>query len=105
MVNAKDTQLNLETWFNANYNFWFKDKHSDSQGNERESFRRALEWDLIELWNVNGGCLHEYGKPNGDTLDKETCLNFFKNRFMDLYGKFWEEKFNYYVLFGGKRNE
>ena len=99
MLNANDTQLNLEKWFQENCNFWMKNKQGDSCfGNERESFRRALEWDLIEIYNFNGGCLHEYGVPNGDVLDTETCINFFKTKCMDMYGKDWEAKWKEYNI-------
>lgn len=99
MVNANNTMLNLEKWFNENYKFWMRNKLGDCcTGDEKESFRRALEWDLIEIYKFNHNVLHEYGVPNGDELDKETCLRFFKIKCQDLYGKDWENHWNGYNL-------
>lgn len=99
MINESGTMLNLERWFGDNYDFWFRNKQGDScAGDEKESFRRALEWDLIEMYKFNNLVLHEYGKPNGEELDRETCLKFFKIKCQDLYGKNWEEHWNSYGL-------
>ena len=99
MLNANDTQLNLECWFSENKRFWETQKQEPID--EREAFRRAFEWDLIELFNAQG-CLHEYGKMNGDELDTRTVLDFFKYRCMDIYGRDWEE---HYKGYGLKQNQ
>lgn len=96
MLNAKDTQLNLEKWHKENINFWIKNKQDPVD--EREAFRRSLEWDLIGMYRHNGNFLREYGKMNGDELDKQTVLDFFKYRCMDLYGRDWEEHYKEYML-------
>ena len=95
MVNAHDTQLNLEKWHRENMNFWMKNKQEPVD--EREAFRRSLEWDLIEVYKVQN-CLHFYGALNGDELDTQTVLDFFKYRCMDLYGRDWEQHYNGYGL-------
>lgn len=95
MLNAHDTQLNLERWYKENFRFWLRQKDVFC---EREAYRRSLEWDLIEIYKHNGNCLHEYGKVNGEELDTQTVLDFFKYRCMDLYGKDWENHYIGYKL-------
>lgn len=93
------SQLELEQWFSDNYKFWMRNRQGNSCfGNEREAFRRAFEWDMIEPYKHNHGKLHEYHVPNGRELDKDTVLNFFKTKCMDMYGKDWEEHYKSYGL-------
>ena len=58
----------------------------------------ALEYDLIEIFKVNNGCLHDPYSLKGDELDKQTTLDFLKYRCQDLYGKEWEEHWKEYNL-------
>lgn len=98
MLNANDTQLILEKWYADNVNFWLKDKQSPAL-DEREAHIRALEWDLIPLYKLNGrNRLHDYNSPKGDELNTQTVLDFFKYRCMDIYGKDWEEHYNGYEI-------
>ena len=58
---------------------------------EKEAIRRALEYDLIEIYKVNKSCIHDLFRARGEELDKQTTLEFFKSRFMDLYGRQWKD--------------
>lgn len=96
MINAKETQIILERWYADNVRFWLKQKKDAVD--EREANRRALEWDLIEIYQFNHHCLHNPYTPSGDELDKQTVLDFMKYRCMDLYGKDWESHYKEYNL-------
>lgn len=99
MLNAEKTMVNLNRWFKENFNFWMRNKQGDScAGDEKESFRRALEWDLIEIYHFNNECLHEYGVIKGDVLDRKSCIRFFKIKCKDLYGNDWEEHWKTYNI-------
>lgn len=95
MLNANDSQVKLEKYYQNCVRFWSKQKDVND---EKEAHRRALEYDLIEIYKANKGCFHDPFAPRGEELDKETTLNFFKSRCMDLYGKSWEEHWKEYNL-------
>lgn len=95
MLNANDSQIKLEKYHADCVRFWTKQK---DVSDEREAYRRTLEYDLIEIYKVNNGCIHDPFSVNGEELDKETTLNFFKYRCMDLYGRDWEEHWEEYNL-------
>lgn len=94
MLNANDSQLKLEKYYSDCVCFWRKQKNID----EREAYRRVLEYDLIEFYKVNKDCIHDPFSPKGEELDKQTTLNFFKYKCMDLYGRDWESHWNGYEL-------
>lgn len=94
MLSANDSQLKLEKCHADCVKFWTKQNGID----KREACKRALEYDLIEIYKVNNGCLHDPFSPKCEELDKETTLNFFKYRCMDLYGRDWEEHWEEYNL-------
>lgn len=96
MINAKETQKILEEWYSNNVRYWLR--QTKEPVDEREVNRRSLEWDLIEIYQFNGNCLHNPFTPNGEELDKQTVLDFFKYRCMDLYGKDWEPHYKKYNL-------
>ena len=96
MINANDTKETLEKWYADNVQFWMRQKNDSV--NEREANRRALEWDLIEIYLFNGKCLHNPYTPNSEELDNKSCLDFFKYRCMDLYGRAWETHYKKYNL-------
>lgn len=99
MINANESQIILEEWFADNVHFWMNNKSGDTcTGDERESFKRALEWDLIQIYKHDNNTLHDCNVPNGDILDHDTCINFFKYRCMDLYGKDWEKHWKEYKI-------
>lgn len=96
MISVNETQAILESWYANNVRYWLK-QEADTV-DEREANRRALEWDLIEIYLLNQKCLHNPFTPNGEELDKKTILDFFKYRCMDLYGKDWETHYKGYNL-------
>lgn len=94
MLNANDSQLKLEKYHENCVKFW---ERQNGIG-KREAYRRALEYDLIEIYKINNGCIHDPFSPKGEELDTETTLNFFKYRCMDLYGRDWKEHWKEYNL-------
>lgn len=96
MINANETQKILERWYADNVKYWLRQKKDPVD--EREANRRALEWDLIEIYKFNHNCLHNPFTPIGEELDKQMVLDFFKYRCMDLYGKDWEPHYKEYNL-------
>lgn len=95
MINAKETQIILEKFFNECRAFWLRDIKNEGI-DEREAFRRAFEWDMVEIYNFNKGCLHDMYSPSGDELDYDTIIEFFKARCHDLYGNKWEDVYDTY---------
>ena len=94
MLEEKTTQIILDEYFSGCVKYWQK-----QQGiSESEAYKRALEYDMIEIYKVNGGCLHDPNSPRGEELDRQTVLDFFKYRCMDVYGKAWELQWNSYKL-------
>lgn len=83
MLNANNSQIKLEKYHADCVKFWTRQNGID----EREAYKRALEYDLIEIFKVNNGCLHDPYSPKGEELDKQTTLDFLKYRCQDLYGK------------------
>lgn len=96
MVNKENTQAILERFYGNCLNYW--KNNPKEKCDERESYRRALEYDIVELFNVNGGCLHDPFSPAGDVLDIDTVLDFIRYRCQDLYGNDWKEHFEGYHL-------
>lgn len=94
MLNANNSQIKLEKYHEDCVKFWARQNGID----EREAQKRALEYDLIEIYKVNNGCLHDPYSPTGEELDKKTTLDFLKYRCQDLYGKEWEEHWKEYNL-------
>lgn len=94
MIDAKYSQIILERYYAYCVNFWKRHRGID----EREAYKRALECDLIEIFQVNGGCLHDPYAVNGEELDKKTTINFLKYRCQDLYGKEWEKYWKEYNI-------
>lgn len=94
MLNANDSQIRLEKYYADCVKFWTRQNRID----EKEAHRRTLEYDLIEIYKVNHGCLHDPYSPKGEELDKKTTLDFLKYRCQDLYGKEWEEHWKDYNL-------
>lgn len=100
MIDKKNTQCILEKFHTDCTNYWMN--NTQEKCDEREAHRRALEYDIIELFNANGGCLHDPFAPAGDVLDKDTVLSFIRYRCQDLYGSDWKEHFEGYQLIGGQ---
>lgn len=94
MLNENDSRIKLERYYSDCIKFWKKQIGID----EKEANRRALEYDLIEIFKVNKGCLHDPFSPKGKELDKNTTMNFLKCRCQDLYGKDWESHWKEYDL-------
>lgn len=94
MIDAKYSQIILEKHYAYCVNYW----KSQSGIDEREAYKRALEYDLIEKFKVNSGCLHDPYAVNGEELDKQTTIDFLKYRCQDLYGKEWEEHWKEYNI-------
>lgn len=94
MINANDSQIKLEKYYADCVKFWTRQNGID----EREAYKRALEYDLIEIFKVNNGCLQDPYSAKGEELDKQTTLNFFKYRCQDLYGRDWEERWKEYNI-------
>lgn len=94
MLSAKESLLKLEKYHADCVKYWSRQSGID----EREAHKRALEYDLTEIYKVNNCCIHDPFSPKGEELDKETTLNFFKYRCMDLYGRDWEEHWEEYNL-------
>lgn len=88
MLNANDSQVKLERYYSDCVRFQSKQKDVND---EKEAIRRALEYDLIEIYKVNKSCIHDLFRARGEELDKQTTLEFFKSRFMDLYGRQWKD--------------
>lgn len=55
MLNANDSRTKLEKYHADCVKFWTRQNGID----EREAHKRALEYDLIEIFKVNNGCLHD----------------------------------------------
>ena len=55
MLNMNDSQIKLEKYHAGCVKFWERQNGID----EREAYRRALEYDLIEIYKVNNGCIHD----------------------------------------------
>lgn len=94
MLNAKQSQIKLEKYHSDCVNYWKKQKNID----EKEAYKRALEYDLIEIYKMNQGCIHDPYSMAGEELDKEATLDFFKYKCMDLYEKEWESHWDEYNL-------
>lgn len=94
MLDVKYSQFILEKYHAYCVDFWKRHRLID----EREAYKRALEYDLIEKFKVNGGCLHDPYAVNGEELDKQTTINFLKYRCQDLYGKEWEKHWKEYNI-------
>lgn len=94
MINANDSQIILEKCYANCVNYW----KSQSEIDEREAYKRALEHDLIDMFKANGGYLHNPFTPKGDELDKQTTIDFLKYRCQDLYGKEWEKHWEEYNI-------
>ena len=94
MLNANDSRTKLEKYHADCVKFWTRQNEID----EREAHKRALEYDLIEIFKVNNGCLHDPYSVKGDELDKQTTLDFLKYRWQDLYGKEREKHWKKYNL-------
>ena len=94
MLKVNDSQVNLERYYLDCVKFWKRQNGID----EKEAHKRALEYDLIEIFKLNNGCLHDPYSPYGEELDKKATLNFLKYRCQDLYGKEWENHWKEYNL-------
>lgn len=94
MLNANDSQIKLEKYHADCVKYWTRQNGID----EKDAYKRALEYDLIEIFKVNNGCLHDPYSPKGEELDKKTTLDFLKYRCQDLYGKEWENHWKEYNL-------
>ena len=94
MLSAKESLLKLEKYHKDCVKFWTRQNGID----EREAQKRALEYDLIEIYKANNGCLYDPYLPTGEELDKNTTLNFLKYRCQDLYGREWESYWKEYNL-------
>lgn len=94
MINKDDSQIKLERYYADCVNFWKRQDGID----EREAYRRALEYDIIEIFKVNDGCLHDPFHAHGEELDKQTTLDFIKYRCQDLYAKDWEKHWESYGI-------
>lgn len=94
MLNANDSQIRLENYYKSCVRFWMVQDGI----NEREAYKRALEYDLIEIFKANNGCLHDPFSPKGEELDKQITLNFLQYRCQDLYGNEWESHWKEYNL-------
>lgn len=94
MLDSYDSRIELEKYYADCVRFW-----NEQNGiGEKEAYKRALEHDLIEIFKRNNGCLHNPFSPRGEELDRQTTLDFFKYRCMDLYGKEWKSNWKKYNL-------
>ena len=96
MIDKKRSQSVLEKFHSDCLNYWRNNPREKCD--EREACRKALENDIVGLFNANAGCLHDPFAPAGDVLDKDTVLSFIRYRCQDLYGNDWKEHFEGYQL-------
>lgn len=94
MINAKDSQIILEERYANGVTFW---EDQNEVNDKVEALRRSLE-DLIKIYKVNNGCLHDPYTVKGDKLDRQTTIDFLKYRCQDLYGKEWEKHWKEYNI-------
>ena len=96
MADKKTTESILEKYFNNCKNYWLRQETEPCD--DKEAFRRALEYDIVEIYHCDGGFLHDPFSPCGEELDQEAVMQFIRYRCMDLYGKDWESHYKEYRL-------